>query len=317
MLVRNKEKFFEGLRKGKYTLRSAHPDLRKDRDVLIECARFDRKSNILKIGLKNGFKDIDFISEILKYRPKEFRFLSKAQKTDEEFLLSLFGRGCEFLELVPKDIRENEEFVRRAVSINGLLIKNVSEEMLQDRELCYLAIKNNPIAYKFLRNNFRNDPNLACLAVSRKPEMFFWLTDELTYNPKVVKACFKANSDFTYSVYKDKLPEEIKQNVGVSVAACNSNLRCLLEVPTDTYLSEGFKTEFDEIIGKKEEAILKTSNNPEEELGQLKREVKELLTEKEALVVEERGEEYVYQIRHLVQEETSKEEQTDTRTDNE
>ena len=202
--------------------------------------------------------------------------------------MSLCKKNSDVFQYIPKDIQEDPEFLKRAVSVNGLVIKNADSQLLLDRQINYLAVKNNAIAFKFIHPNYKTDFGLAKLAISQRPELFFGLDNTLKNNPEIVKASFQSNPDYTYFIYRDKISSNLQQNESVSITACSSNLNCLLEVPTETFLSTAFKKDLKDLLERKESAIVHNSSNPDEELENFKSIISDLLSQKEDLIIQEK-----------------------------
>ena len=275
-----KDKFIKGLKSGKYTIKNASKSLLLDKDVLVLCALYSKESIINKLP-KDYLKDVELLKNISIANAVNLKDLEEI--VTKEFFLGVCEKNDKAMIFIPKSF-ETLDFLRQVVSVNGLCIRNVPSEFLDDRDLAYLAVKNNAMAFRSLKINFRKDFGLAKLAVSSRPENFFGLDENLRENEEIVKATFLSNPIYTYCIYKDKISDKLKENTNVALSACSSNLDCLMDVPTKTFLSNAFKKGFNKIIIRKEHEIVNNKDERFESLEDFTSYVNKILDCKQELI---------------------------------
>lgn len=287
MKIRNREKFIEGVKTGKYTIKNASKELLQDESVLLLCASFSSEPIINKIP-KQFLNKTAFLRDLVATSPVNFVSLQDMQ-FNREFILSVCERNDQVAKYIPTPLCNDYNFVKQMVSANGYALNHIHNNMRYDREINYLAIKSRPFVFKNLSEEFKNDFGLAKLAVSERAENFFSLNEELSNNEAIVTAALQASSTYAYHIYKNKISDELRATRDVATAACKSNLTCLVDVPTDTFLSTGFKRDLAKIIDRRERSIANGKDDEFDNVDEFKEYLSGLLDEKREIMMQEQG----------------------------
>lgn len=105
-------------------------------------------------------------SEVFCEKISNLIALSKVENIDEQKLLDQIEEEADYIEKVPDNLKNDRDFVLKAVRRNGFAITYINNELASDRELVIEAIKNDPYVIDFLKGELSDDEELIALSDS-------------------------------------------------------------------------------------------------------------------------------------------------------
>lgn len=127
-----------------------------------------------------------FISCLIDIHPHFFRYLSNQVKRNHMICLNAIERCPMILRDLAPSLRDDEEMVRKAVSLDGLLLASASERLRSDKSIVLQAIQNQPSAFKFASIPLQNDKEVTIEAVKGDGFMICYASEEMKANREVV-----------------------------------------------------------------------------------------------------------------------------------
>ena len=98
--------------------------------------------------------DKEFVLEAIKHSGDASQYASRELWADKEFVLEAFkyDAGASFRnvsEELKAELKTNEEFLLKAIKVNGLALEYASKKLRADRDVVLEAVKNNGAALQF------------------------------------------------------------------------------------------------------------------------------------------------------------------------
>jgi hypothetical protein len=160
------------------------------------------------------------------------REIPKGLLKDKQFILAVLKKANELgnstnvvMELMPKEYRDDAQFMVKAVEINGSNYYYASDRIKNDKELAMLAMKNKG-SLGDLTENFRKDKTFAMEAVRSRGSNLEWVPDELKDDREIILAAVK--NDGNALVYA---PEKYKNDLAIVLEAVKQDKSAMLYVP--------------------------------------------------------------------------------------
>ncbi|MDB4655767.1 DUF4116 domain-containing protein [Flavobacteriales bacterium] len=148
----DREIVLEAVKKHDTCLSYASEELKADKEVVLEAVKaFGASMNHASKELR---ADKEFVLEAIKHGGDASQYASRELWADKEFVLEAFkyDAGASFRnvsEELKAELKTNEEFLLKAVKVNGLALEYASTKLRADRDVVLEAVKNNGAALQF------------------------------------------------------------------------------------------------------------------------------------------------------------------------
>ena len=111
---------------------------------------------------------------------QEEEFILKAIK-EKPFLITYLRK------FVPEKLLNNDDFVRKAASINGYALSVASDRLLSDKDFVLNAVKNNPSALQFAPDYLKDDKNLVLELIDKYGYCLEFASERLKSDPELME----------------------------------------------------------------------------------------------------------------------------------
>ena len=113
----------------------------------------------------------------------------------------------ECLNYIPIKYKQNKEFMKFFISINGSNIKFVSDDLKTDNELINLAINNKyggTQVLEYLSESSKDNEDIVNIAINNNPKCFKYISDRLKNDKQIIMKCIEKLKLYKYK-YNDIL----------------------------------------------------------------------------------------------------------------
>lgn len=176
----------------------------------------------LQYAHKNLRISEEFVMLAARQNPQALAFMHSELKHKQEFILRLLKSTTLALKYATS-LQDNEEFVSKAVSINGLCLEFVSERLKNHDDIVKAAILQNARALRFASNRLKDNEHIVMEAVSKNGLSLAFASKRLKAFETIV---YKAvNQNGMALQYADTELKKIKEIV---IPACRKDGRALV-----------------------------------------------------------------------------------------
>lgn len=126
----------------------------------------------------------------------------------QEDIIDLLGEQENMMDYAPQEFKNDKEFAKRALSINGMALKYFDKEITSDISLVEVAIENNFMSYSFIDDALKDNKYLALdvIRISKgNQKIYNMLSKNLKNDLLVVSATLNQNPSL-------ELEDDIKKN---------------------------------------------------------------------------------------------------------
>ena len=259
MIVFNKKRFLEGVAKGVFDFSNASKALRDDDEVAIFCAKHG-KGNVVYPNLSRRLKNNpDFLLELLSTNGLELKNIYK-YRDDKEFVERAVCSNKDAFNYASKSLKQDKDYLLNLVSKNAFVYKELEFGFDQDEDIARTAISTNALVYKDIHKDFKEREDLALLAVAGNSYTYNFLSPTLKENKQVIFTALNQADAFTYYLYKDKIPEKLREDEKVALCACQNQINCIKDIPTNLFRKNDFQLKLITYIEETSEQMMATNN---------------------------------------------------------
>jgi len=290
MASHNKDKFLEGLKSGKYTIKNLPRKFRGDSEFLLQCAEHDSTHSILKKASRSLQSNRKFVVDLLKIDGEQLSGAKPVFKDDPKLVQLACRETPTAYNHASSRLREDKGFNFNLLHENGEIIRLMPREFSSCKGFAMVAVQSEPLVYRYINDSLKLDPTIARMAISHCSFNYFFLPQEFKDNKDFVLRALSADEEYTYCLYKDKIPDKLKEDEDVALCACKKDINCVELLPSLVFSSNQFKKDLIQHIDEKVEEM---TSSPDEEVVEQGKEYEEtaklLVVEREALLLQEVG----------------------------
>ncbi|EFC40983.1 hypothetical protein NAEGRDRAFT_80892 [Naegleria gruberi] len=186
----DKEIVMKACQQGGFALTFASEELRNDRDVALSAV----KQNGLMISeipleLRNDrrivLEAVKQIGIALSHAP--------SMQSDEEIVLEATRQMTFAFRFASEVLKKDYQFIKKVVSVNGMVLEYLNEEFKGDIDIVKLAICQNGLSLRYVAH-FNDDEELVKLAINSNGLALGYASERMKSNIQIVKQAIKQNS---------------------------------------------------------------------------------------------------------------------------
>lgn len=170
------------------------------------------------------WKDKSFVILKLKKRPSLFNSPCHSFQLDHEVIFKVIETNPHILQDVNMIIRQNREFMLRAIKINPIasIYADIDDIATTNSDVTLNAVVNDPTLFFYVHNNLRYDRNFILQLVMRNPSLFYSISDTFKYDPEIALAAMKYIPDVTK--YIDPILKQDRRFILKALKVCSGRI---------------------------------------------------------------------------------------------
>lgn len=263
MIVFNKKRFLEGVSKGTFDFSNASRALKDDEEVAIFCAKHG-KSNEVYPNLSRRLKNSpEFLLDLVSSNGLELKYMHD-YRGNEKFVETAVISNKDAFFYATKTLKKDKDFLLNLVSKNAFVYKELEFGFDQNEDITKMAITTNALVYKDIHEKFKDREDFALLAVSGNSYVYNFLSPTLKENKQVICTALNQSDAFTYFLYRDRIPEKLREDEDVALCACRNQVDCIRDIPTNLFRKNDFQLKLVTYIEETSEQMM--ASNKEEDI---------------------------------------------------
>lgn len=174
----------------------------KKRNIVEDYNRI--KEDYIKVSMilrgylpKDSISDKDIILKSIDDNYDDDNNLYKILYFDDIDAFDMYDRRTDAFNCASKDLKNDKEFVKKAISIAPWVFKYASDELKNDSEIMNFAISKNPSVFRDAPEKYKNDKELVIKIVSEwwgTTSLFEYVSDNLKKDEDVIKTVFASSA---------------------------------------------------------------------------------------------------------------------------
>lgn len=144
---------------------------------------------------KDSIDDKDLILKCLDDNYDKDNKVYKILYYDDLDAYSSYERGTDAFDCATKELKNDKEFVKKAIKLKHWAYKYISEDLKNDKEIYDLAYNESETIFRIAPEKFRNDKENALKAVSDRSTLYEYVSDDLKRDPDIIKVAFSSGFD--------------------------------------------------------------------------------------------------------------------------
>ena len=231
---------------------------KKDRNIVIAAIK---QNPIIFDDLDDIFKDDKEIALIVIEEKKKnyYRYLSDRLKKDKDICLATLASFSYELKNMPKEILEDKEFIKVAVSLNWDIFECIPDKFKKDKEVAEIALSEYAFAYEYLPDELKADKEFILKMIETNIRLMEYAKDILSKEEKI-ELIKKTPETLNYLDAYDLLDKDILTVIIETYPEIAKEFLDEMRFSTDfdeyyteeTYKAElFFKSVYDEVMGRK------------------------------------------------------------------
>lgn len=281
--VKNLDKFVEGFKSKKWTLEDASKSLFKDKQSILKILPYDTTGALYNYLPKKLQKDESFVKELTELNGRLFLKAKRYQKNNELALSAI--KTCPDAAAFLNFNKDNGvELAVKAVQNNPFAQRHL-RQYAEHENVIVSALSSEGILYRYLSKQSQSNEAYAALALQTSPFIYRFMPKPLKSNAQLASIAIEADKGYAYSIYKEQVADEVRENPHVAVLAISKNLNSMLNVPSQTFRSEEFLSLFKEYLDNSKQGF--EQNDDQEGLLSFQASVNSLFVQKSQRVLQD------------------------------
>jgi hypothetical protein len=148
---------------------------------------------------KESRNDKDIVLKYVKKNSHNLKFISVELRNDEDVIFASINDICEeCFNYASNRLKNNKDFILKAVKKNSHIIKYINEELKKDREILLEAVKYKGTVLEFIPKEFQNDREIVLTAVQNIGIALHYASEELKNDIEILLTAIKNNEVMFY-----------------------------------------------------------------------------------------------------------------------
>lgn len=281
--VKNLDKFVEGFKNKKYTLENASKSLFKDKQSVLKILPYDATGALYNCLPKKFQKDESFIKELTELNGRLF-LKAKRYQNNNELALSAIKTCPDAAAFLNFDENNGVELAVKAVQNNPFAQRHL-RQYAEHESVVVPALSSEGILYRYLSKQSQSNEAYAAIALQSSPFVYRFMPKPLNSNAQLARIAIEADKGYAYSIYKEQVADEVRENPHLAVLAISKNLNSMLNVPSQTFRSQEFLSLFKEYLDNSKQRF--EENDNQEGLLSFQDSVNSLFVQKSQMVLQD------------------------------
>ncbi|MEE0930547.1 MAG: DUF4116 domain-containing protein [Acutalibacteraceae bacterium] len=165
--------------------------------------------------------NIKFLEAAIKAHTEAYNHVPKEMKLNNAVVNAVISKMGEYNNTItiddfPDELKKNKEIIKKILSVNGSLLRQIDDLYSDDREIVMCAVKSSGSAYQFISERLKSDKELAITALRNDYSAYKHMSDDMKVDIDVASIMAKNCTEHELKHYE--FSKELFKNPDVVTA---------------------------------------------------------------------------------------------------